>query len=67
MRSRYRILEPHAPHFVTSTLVTWLPYLGVARGFQPLGQQAITALLARTETAAAKGEYEHYKFATYPS
>ena len=41
--------------------------LGVARGFQPLGNAAITALLARTEAAAAKGEYEHYKFATYPS
>ncbi len=41
--------------------------LGVARGFQPLGKDAITALLARTETAAAKGEYEHYKFATYPT
>jgi REP element-mobilizing transposase RayT len=25
MRSRYRILEPHAPHFITSTVVEWLP------------------------------------------
>ena len=41
--------------------------LGVARGFQPLGKEAITSLLARTEAAAAKGEFEHYKFATYPS
>ena len=41
--------------------------LGVARNFQPLTKEAITAMLAKTETAAAKGEYEHYKFATYPS
>ncbi|HEX4139910.1 MAG TPA: aldo/keto reductase [Candidatus Methylacidiphilales bacterium] len=41
--------------------------LGVARDFQPLGKDAITAMLARTESAAAKGEFEHYKFATYPS
>src|SRR6201999_1853491 len=41
--------------------------LGVARGFQPLTKEAITVMLAKTETAAAKGEYEHYKFATYPS
>jgi len=39
--------------------------LGVARGFQPLARDAITAMLARTEAAAANGEYEHYKFATY--
>ena len=25
MRSRYRILEPHAAHFITSTIVEWLP------------------------------------------
>ena len=25
MRSRYRILEPHAAHFVTGTIVNWLP------------------------------------------
>ncbi|MGC3988084.1 MAG: transposase [Chthoniobacteraceae bacterium] len=25
MRSRYRILEPHAPHFITATIVEWLP------------------------------------------
>ena len=39
--------------------------LGVARNFQPLAHEAITAMLARTEAAAANGEYEHYKFATY--
>jgi predicted aldo/keto reductase-like oxidoreductase len=41
--------------------------LGVARNFQPLAPAAITTLLARTEAAAANGEYEHYKFAQYPS
>jgi predicted aldo/keto reductase-like oxidoreductase len=40
--------------------------LGVARNFQPLAQAQIEAMLAKTETAAAKGEFEHYKFATYP-
>jgi len=25
MRSRYQVLEPHAPHFITSTVVEWLP------------------------------------------
>ena len=39
--------------------------LGVARGFQPLTQAEMEAILARTVTAAAKGEYEHYKFAKY--
>jgi len=24
MRSRYRVREPHAPHFITSTVVAWL-------------------------------------------
>ena len=39
--------------------------LGVARNFQPLAHEQITAMLARTEAAAADGQYEHYKFATY--
>jgi REP element-mobilizing transposase RayT len=30
MRSRYRVLEPHAPHFVTSTVVAWLPIFTTA-------------------------------------
>jgi len=25
MRSRYRVLEPQAPHFITATIVEWLP------------------------------------------
>ncbi len=25
MRSRYRVNEPDAPHFITSTIVEWLP------------------------------------------
>jgi uncharacterized protein len=39
--------------------------LGVARGFKPLTQDQMAALLARTETAAAEGAFEHYKFAVY--
>jgi hypothetical protein len=39
--------------------------LGVARDFHPLAQAQVEKLLTRTETAAAKGEFEHYKFATY--
>ena len=30
MRSRYRIHEPHAAHFVTSTIVAWLPIFTTA-------------------------------------
>ena len=30
MRSRYRVLEQHAPHFVTSTIVAWLPVFTTA-------------------------------------
>jgi predicted aldo/keto reductase-like oxidoreductase len=41
--------------------------LGVARNFQPLTQPEIAAILSRTEAAAANGEYEHYKFAQYPT
>jgi predicted aldo/keto reductase-like oxidoreductase len=35
--------------------------LDVARNFQPLGQDEVAALLARTEVAASKGEFELYK------
>jgi predicted aldo/keto reductase-like oxidoreductase len=35
--------------------------LGAARSFKPLTEQEITALLARTSPAAAKGEFEQYK------
>jgi len=30
MRSRYRVLTPHAAHFVTSTVVEWLPVFTTA-------------------------------------
>jgi hypothetical protein len=30
MRSRYRVLEPRAPYFVTSTVVAWLPIFTTA-------------------------------------
>ena len=30
MRSRYRIHEPHAGHFITSTIVEWLPVFTTA-------------------------------------
>jgi REP-associated tyrosine transposase len=30
MRSRYRILEPHPAHFVTGTIVAWLPLFTTA-------------------------------------
>jgi predicted aldo/keto reductase-like oxidoreductase len=37
--------------------------LKVARGFRPLSQEQVTALLAKTEKAAQTGEYELYKTA----
>ena len=39
--------------------------LDAARNFQPMTHEEVTAMLARTEAAAAHGEFEHYKFATY--
>ncbi len=39
--------------------------LNAARNFKPLAHEDVTAMLAKTEAAAAKGEFEHYKFATY--
>ena len=30
MRSRYRVHETHAPHFITSTIVAWLPVFTTA-------------------------------------
>ena len=30
MRTRYRVLEPQAPHFITSTVVGWLPVFTTA-------------------------------------
>jgi REP element-mobilizing transposase RayT len=30
MRSRYRVRETHAPHFITSTVVAWLPIFTAA-------------------------------------
>ncbi len=41
--------------------------MGVARNFKPITQEAMASLLARTEAASANGQYEHYKFAQYPS
>jgi predicted aldo/keto reductase-like oxidoreductase len=39
--------------------------LDAARNFQPLTAEQVTAMLAKTEAAAAQGEFERYKFATY--
>ena len=39
--------------------------LDAARNFKPLSNDVVTAMLAKTEAAAEKGEFEHYKFATY--
>lgn len=39
--------------------------LGVARNFQPLAQEQIAGLLAKTEVVAADGKFETYKFAKY--
>ncbi len=39
--------------------------LGVARNFQPMTPAQVAALLARTEAAAANGQFEAYKFAKY--
>ncbi len=39
--------------------------LSVARSFQPLKQEQMAALLAKTAIVAADGKYETYKFATY--
>ena len=41
--------------------------LDAARNFQPMSHDEVAAMLKRTEIAAAKGEFEHYKFATYPA
>jgi predicted aldo/keto reductase-like oxidoreductase len=41
--------------------------LTAARSFAPLTEAEVAALLARTEAAAAHGEFEHYKFAQYSS
>jgi len=35
--------------------------LDAARSFQPMGEEAVAQLLARTAPAASKGEYELYK------
>jgi hypothetical protein len=32
MRSRYRVHETHAPHFITATVVAWLPVFDGERG-----------------------------------
>jgi predicted aldo/keto reductase-like oxidoreductase len=39
--------------------------LTAARNFQPMTQAQVAAILARTEAAAANGQFEHYKFAQY--
>ena len=35
--------------------------LGAARSFKPMGKEEVTAVLAKTSPAAARGEYELYK------
>ncbi len=35
--------------------------LGAARTFKPLSASQVAALLAKTQKAAADGQYEHYK------
>jgi hypothetical protein len=39
--------------------------LDAARNFQPLTHEQVVAMLSKTEAAAATGEFERYKFATY--
>ncbi len=39
--------------------------LAVARNFKPMSEAQLVALLSRTESAAANGQFEHYKFAQY--
>jgi predicted aldo/keto reductase-like oxidoreductase len=39
--------------------------LGVARNFQPLTAAQVNAILAKTEVAAAQGQYEQYKVSSH--
>ena len=47
MRSRYRIHEPDAAHFITSTIIEWLPVFTteVAEGKREDGGRASSRLL----------------------
>jgi hypothetical protein len=56
----------------TSTVITGMDRmdrveqaLEAARTFQPLTQEQVSALLARTAAAAANGEYEQFKISTH--
>jgi hypothetical protein len=39
--------------------------LDVVRNFKPLTHEEVTAILAKTEAAAASGQYEPYKGSAY--
>ena len=58
----------YALNLPTSVVITGIDSMRIldqafeaARTFQPMNQAQVTALLDRTRTAAAKGQFEHYK------
>jgi predicted aldo/keto reductase-like oxidoreductase len=61
----------YAMNLPTSVVVTGIDSMEIldqafeaVRTFQPMNDQQVAALLARTRTAAAKGQYERYKTTT---
>jgi hypothetical protein len=58
----------YALNLPTSTVITGMDSLEIleqgleaVRTFKPLSPETVAALLAKTATAAAKGDYEHFK------
>ncbi|MDZ8258202.1 aldo/keto reductase [Nostoc sp. ChiQUE01b] len=61
----------YAMNLPTSVVITGIDSMGIldqafeaVRTFKPMDQARVTALLARTREAAAKGQYERYKTTT---
>ncbi|MEH2064139.1 MAG: aldo/keto reductase [Nostoc sp.] len=61
----------YAMNLPTSVVITGIDSMGIldqafeaVRTFKPMDQAQVTALLARTRDAAAKGQYERYKTTT---
>ncbi|MEH1770690.1 MAG: aldo/keto reductase [Nostoc sp.] len=61
----------YAMNLPTSVVITGIDSMGIldqafeaVRTFKPMDQAQVTALLARTREAAAKGQYERYKTTT---
>jgi aryl-alcohol dehydrogenase-like predicted oxidoreductase len=61
----------YAMNLPTSTVITGIDSMAIldqalqaARGFQPMSDAELAALLARTKEAAANGQYERFKTST---